>query len=78
MADSFTADQIQGVLGQFKPVLDAAVPGGDFSADNVQGILGRFEPVLDEAAGAAVAVPDIGWLVRQPGPVRETPEVVAY
>lgn len=76
MADNFTADQIQGVLGQFKPVLDAAVSGGAFSADNVQGILGKFESVLDEAAGAAV--PDIGWLVQQPGSPRETPEVVAY
>jgi hypothetical protein len=24
------------------------------------------------------AAPDIGWLVRQPGPVHETPEIVAY
>jgi len=51
MADNFTADQIQGVFGEFKPVLDDAVAGGDFSADNVQGVFGEFKPVLDEAAG---------------------------
>ena len=32
----------------------------------------------DVEIAAAEAAPDIGWLVRQPGPVRETPEVVAY
>ena len=53
MADNFTPDQIQGVLGKFVPVLDEAVSGGDFSADNVQGVLGKFKVVLDEAAGAA-------------------------
>jgi len=60
MADNFTQDQVQGVLGKFKPVLDDAVPGGDFSQDNVQGILGVFKPVLDEAAGAA---PPVGIVI---------------
>lgn len=59
MADSFTQNQVQGVLGKFKPVLDSAVPGGAFSQDNVQGILGRFEPVLDEAAGVVTVVRDV-------------------
>lgn len=60
MADGFTADQIQGVFGQFKPVLDDAVAGGNFSSNNVQGVLGLFKPALDEAAG--VAAPPIGSL----------------
>ena len=49
-ADNFSANHIQGVFGEFKPVLDETVA---FSADNVQGVFGQFVPVLDEAAGAA-------------------------
>lgn len=55
MTDNFTADQVQGVFGEFTAVLDEAVSGGEFSQDNVQGIFGEFKPVLDEAAGAAPA-----------------------
>jgi len=51
MADNFTDDQVQGVFGEFKPVLDPAISGGSFSADNVQGVFGEFKPVLDPAAG---------------------------
>ena len=52
MADNFSANHVQGQLGEFKPVLDESV---SFSADNAQGIQGKFVPVLDEAAGAAPA-----------------------
>ena len=52
MADSFTANHVQGVLGQFSVVLDFATNAA--TADNVQGLVGQFRPVLDEA-GAAVA-----------------------
>lgn len=51
MADNFTQNQVQGVFGKFKPILDDAITGGDFSGDNVQGVFGEFKPVLDEAAG---------------------------
>ena len=63
MADNFTVNQINGVLGEFKPSLDDAVSGGDFSVNNVNGVLGQFKPTLDEAAGAAApAAPSIvGW-----------------
>ncbi len=49
MADSFTINQVQGQLGEFAPVLDAATVV-TFSINNVQGQLGEFAPVLDEAA----------------------------
>ena len=49
MADSFTSDQVQGVLGRFKPVFNETVPP---TANQVQGVLGRFTVVLDEAASA--------------------------
>ena len=52
MADQFTANQIQGVVGEFQPVLDYATV--DVTAENVQGIFGEFQAVLDEAAAAAV------------------------
>lgn len=48
MADNFSQDQVQGVFGEFKPVIDTAVTP---SVDNVQGVFGEFVPVLDEAAG---------------------------
>jgi len=50
MADSFSSDQVQGVFGEFVPVLDGTV---SFTEDQVQGVFGEFVPVLDEAAGAA-------------------------
>ena len=51
MADQFTTNQVQGVFGQFKAVLDFATV--TVTANNVQGIFGEFKPVLDEAAAAA-------------------------
>jgi len=51
MPDNFTGDQVQGVFGEFVPVLDDAIAGGTFSANNVHGVFGEFVPVLDEAAG---------------------------
>ena len=53
MADSFTANQVQGTLGEWKPILDEV--DVDFSDDNVQGVSGEWKPVLDEAAAAVVA-----------------------
>lgn len=50
-ADNFTANQIQGVFGEFTAVLDEAVSGNAFSGNNVQGVFGQFVPVFDEAAG---------------------------
>lgn len=47
-----TADQVQGIFGEFKPVIDIA--GGTLTADQVQGIFGEFKPVLDNAQTAAV------------------------
>ena len=52
-ADNFSGNHVQGVFGQFVPVLDESVA---FSQDNVQGVFGQFVAVLDEAAGAVVAV----------------------
>ena len=52
MADSFTANHVQGQFGKFSVVLDFATNAA--TADNVQGLFGQFKPVLDEA-GAAVA-----------------------
>ena len=61
MADSFTVNQVQGVFGEFKPVLDGA--DVTFTADNVQGIFGKFDAVLDEAAvSVAVTTPTLGLL----------------
>jgi len=58
MADSFTADQVQGVWGEFTAVLDYATV--TVTADNVQGVWGEFAPVLDEAAsGAAAGTPPL-------------------
>ena len=54
MASNFTVNQINGVLGEFKPSLDGAVSGGDFSANNVNGVLGQFKPTLDEGDGVVV------------------------
>ncbi len=44
---AFTADQVQGVFGEFVTVLDPTVA---FTADQVQGVFGQFVPVLDAAA----------------------------
>ena len=56
MADEFTSNQVQGVFGEFKPVLDYSTV--EVTAENVNGVFGEFKPVLDEAAtdGAAPAV----------------------
>ncbi len=53
MADSFTADHIQGIFGRFTAVLDYAT--NDPTVDNTQGLFGQFRPVLDEAGAAAAA-----------------------
>ncbi len=53
MADSFTSQQVQGIFGEFRPVLDYATV--TVTANNVQGVFGEFKPVLDEAAAAAAA-----------------------
>ena len=45
---AFTQNQVQGVFGEFKGVLDGATV--TFSVNNVQGIFGEFTAVLDEAA----------------------------
>ena len=45
---TFTANNIQGVFGEFVPVLDNAIGS---TANNVQGIFGEFVPVLDATAG---------------------------
>ncbi len=49
-ADEFTANQVQGVFGEFKAVLDFA--DVTVTAENVQGVFGEFMAVLDEAATA--------------------------
>ena len=52
-----TANHIQGVFGEFKPVVDIA--GGTLTANQTQGVFGEFKPVLDNAQTAeapAVAV----------------------
>ena len=46
-----TANHVQGVFGEFKPVLDIA--GGTLTANQVQGVLGEFKPVLDNAQTAS-------------------------
>ena len=56
---AFTPDQVQGVFGEFKPVLDESVA---FSGDNVQGVFGEFVPALDEAAVVSVTFP--GYIGR--------------
>ena len=58
---AFTLDQVQGVFGEFKPVLDGA--GGTFTADQVQGIFGEFKPVLDIAQTAAASGGQEDWPV---------------
>ena len=52
---AFTANHVQGIFGEFKPVADGA--GGTLTVNQVQGVLGEFEPVLDNAqtAGGAPA-----------------------
>lgn len=57
MADQFTVNQVQGVFGEFKPVLDDAVI---YSVNNIQGVFGEFVLVLDEAAGGSVEEEIIG------------------
>lgn len=53
-----TQDHVQGVFGEFIPVIDGA--GGTLTADQVQGIFGEFKPVLDNAQTAATtAIKDI-------------------
>jgi len=49
---AFSANQVQGVFGEFQPVLDESVA---FTADQTQGVFGEFQPVLDEAGGGAAA-----------------------
>lgn len=51
---ALTQDHVQGVSGEFKPVIDNA--GGTLTANQVQGIFGEFKPVLD-AAQTAVSPP---------------------
>ena len=46
-----TVNQVQGVFGEFKPVIDIA--GGTLTANQVQGVFGEFKPVLDNAQTAA-------------------------
>ncbi len=53
MADEFTSQQVQGVFGEFKAVLDFATV--TVTAENVNGVFGEFKPVLDEAATAGAA-----------------------
>ncbi len=62
MADQFTANQVQGVFGEFKPVLDYATVV--VTANNAQGVFGEFKPVLDEAATAGVAATSLIFLPR--------------
>ncbi len=47
-----TQNQVQGVFGEFKPVLDVA--GGSFSDEQVQGVFGEFKPVLTAPTGGPV------------------------
>jgi hypothetical protein len=79
VADNFSANQVQGIFGEFKPVLDEAVT---FSANQVQGIFGEFKPVLDEAAGdVATPADEIMAALRSQGeqkPMRVPDEVVSY
>ena len=46
-----TANHIQGIFGEFLPVIDIA--GGILTANQEQGIFGEFKPVLDNAQTAA-------------------------
>jgi len=46
---TFTANQVQGVFGEFISVFDNAA--GGFTSNNTQGIFGEFTFVLDEARG---------------------------
>ena len=48
-----TANHVQGVFGEFKPVVDGA--GGTLTANQVQGVFGEFKPVLDNAQTTAEA-----------------------
>ena len=53
-----TQDHVQGVFGEFKPVIDIA--GGSLTADQVQGVFGEFKAVLDAAQVSIVtAVKDL-------------------
>ena len=54
MADEFTANQVQGIFGEFQAVLDYSTV--EVTAENVQGIFGEFGAVLDEAATAGAVV----------------------
>ena len=80
MADSFTANQIQGVFGKFAPVLDFATVV--VTANNSQGVFGSFEAVLDEAAAAAGGIgADEIMAARQIGslqPVQMATQMIAY
>ena len=62
MADSFTTNQVQGQLGELRPVLDESLP---FTANNVQGVWGEFVPVLDEAATAGGIAPHMNYYRRR-------------
>ena len=50
---AFTANQLQGVFGQFKPVIDNAVRP---TKNQVQGVFGVFSFVLDRSAGIMLLV----------------------
>ena len=60
---AFTQNQVQGVFGEFKGVLDDAVVGGNFSQNNVQGIFGVFNAVLDDAAAVAAGIKSMRQLI---------------
>ena len=49
-----TANHIQGVFGEFKPVIDIA--GGALTANQVQGVFGEFKSALDDAQTAVTNV----------------------
>lgn len=56
---AFSKDQVQGVLGKFKPVLDRTFLR---TLNNIQGVLGKFKFILDEAA---VVIPEIPTITTQ-------------
>ena len=65
MADEFTTNQVQGVFGEFKAVLDFATV--TVTANNVQGVFGEFKSVLDEAAEATLGGRIMSSLVASGG-----------
>ncbi len=64
MADNFTGNQVQAVMGKWVPVLDASIT---FSQNNVQAVMGKWVPVLDETAGVSAITPsEIHAAMQQP------------